>query len=168
MVEKTGLPKELVDSILQLIQEARTGGKLRKGTNETTKSVERNEPKLVVVASDVSPQEIVMHIPMLCDEKKIPYTYVPSKAELGAAAGLPVSTSAVGIVSAGEAAKKLSQIVEQIELMTGKKSESAKMREAKAAEKAEEPKPTPKPKREPKRKEEKPEKKKEAAVVAVE
>lgn len=101
---------------------------------------------------------------MLCDEKKIPYAHIPSKAELGAAAGLPVGTSAVGIVTAGEAARKLSQIIEQIELMTGKKAESVKMKEAKAVEKVEEKKKTPKPK--PKKIEKKETKSKEVAVTA--
>jgi len=132
---KFEIPKELADKVLQLIQDARTSGKLRKGTNEATKSVERNEAKFVIIASDVNPPEIVMHIPMLCDEKKIPYAFVPTKADLGAAAGLPVGTSAIAIANAGEAAKKLAQIAEQIYTIRGVKPEVAK-----AAPKAEAPK----------------------------
>ncbi len=87
----------------QAIEVAKKSGKLKKGTNEVTKAVEKGQAKLVVVAQDVSPREIVMHIPMLCKEKKIPYVEVPSREELGAAAGLPVSTVAVAIVDAGDA-----------------------------------------------------------------
>ncbi len=163
MNPKFEIPKELSDQILKLIEDVRVGGKLRKGTNEATKSIERNEAKFVAIASDVNPPEIIQHMPMLCDEKKIPYAFVPAKADLGAAAGLPVGTSAVAIASAGEAGKKLSQIAEQISAIRGVKTE-AKTPAPKAVpeKKAEEKKPrAPKPK-----KEEKPaEAKKEVAVA---
>src|SRR3989338_9881001 len=119
MPVKFEIPKELSDKILQAIQDIRTGGKIRKGTNEATKSVERNEAKFVAIAADVNPPEIIQHIPMLCDEKRIPYAFVPSKNDLGAAAGLPVGTSAIAVASAGEAAKKLQQVVEQINILRG-------------------------------------------------
>src|SRR3990172_6796346 len=104
--------KELSDKALQILNEVRVQGKLRKGTNEATKSVERGEAKLVVIAADVNPPEIIMHFPALCDEKSIPYVYVQTKAELGAAAGLPVGTSAIAIANAGDAAKKLVDFVD--------------------------------------------------------
>ncbi len=148
---KTEIPKELSDQILKLVEDARSGGKIRKGSNEVTKSVERGEAKFVIIASDVNPPEIIQHIPMLCDEKKIPHAFVPTKADLGAAAGLPVGTSAIAVVSAGEGAKKLSQIVEQIEVLSGKKAAPAKTEAPKAEAKSEnkETKPkTPKAKKE--------------------
>ncbi len=134
------IPKELSDKILQTIQEIRSGGKIRKGTNETTKSVERNEAKFVAIAADVNPPEIIQHIPMLCDEKRIPYAFVSTKADLGAAAGLPVGTSAIAVVSAGEAAKKLQQVVEQINVIRGVGTKPAEKAAApKAAPAAEKP-----------------------------
>ncbi len=131
---KIEIPKELADQILKLVEDARSGGKIRKGTNEATKSVERAEAKFVVIAADVNPPEIIQHIPMLCEEKKIPCAFVPAKADLGAAAGLPVGTSAIAIVSAGEGAKRMSQIVEQIEVLSGKKAVPALKAEEKKVE----------------------------------
>jgi len=125
MNPKFDLPKELADKVIQIIQDIRSSGKIRKGTNEATKSVERNEAKFVAIAADVNPVEIVMHIPMLCDEKKIPFAWVPTKADLGAAAGLPVGTSAIAVANAGEAGKKLAQVVEQINVLRGIKPETA-------------------------------------------
>ena len=125
MNPKFDLPKELADKVIQVIQDIRSSGKIRKGTNEATKSVERNEAKFVAIAADVNPVEIVMHMPMLCDEKKIPFAWVPTKADLGAAAGLPVGTSAIAVANAGEAGKKLAQIVEQINVLRGIKPETA-------------------------------------------
>jgi large subunit ribosomal protein L7Ae len=94
--------KEMTSKVLQLVEAARNSGKLRKGTNETTKAIDRGIAKIVVIANDVEPKEIVMHLPALCDEKKIPYVYVPSKMELGRSAGLDVPSAAIGIVDVGD------------------------------------------------------------------
>ena len=97
--------------ILEVIEAARETGKIRRGVNEVTKSVERGEAKVVVFAEDVDPPEIVMHLPALCDEKKIPYVKVPSKVELGRAAGIDVGTTAVAVADAGEAKKTLADVL---------------------------------------------------------
>ncbi len=98
------------EKILEIVELARETGKVRKGVNETTKAVERGEAKLVVVAEDVSPAEIVMHLPALCEEKGIPLAKVPSKADLGRAAGLDVAASSVAIVDAGQAEPHLKSL----------------------------------------------------------
>ncbi len=98
------------NEILEVIEIARETGKIRKGVNETTKAVERGSEKLVIIADDVDPKEIVMHLRPLCDEKKIPLVSVPSKSELGRAAGIDVPTASVVILEAGEAKKKLDDI----------------------------------------------------------
>lgn len=95
--------KEIVDRAYEAIEIAKKTGKLKKGANEVTKAAERGMAKLVVVAKDVNPQEIVMHLPILCKEKEIPCVPVPSKEDLGVAAGLDVSTTAVAIIQEGEA-----------------------------------------------------------------
>ncbi len=98
------------DEILELVEIARTTGKIRKGVNETTKAVERGIAKAAVIAEDIDPPEIVMHLSPLCDEKKIPLFKVPSKNELGRAAGIDVSCAAVSIVDVGEGEKKLENL----------------------------------------------------------
>jgi len=98
------------DKYYEAIEIARATGQIRKGGNEVTKSLEKAEAKLVVVAKDVSPPEIIMHIPLLAKEKGIPCKEVPSKEELGAAAGLSVSTAAVAIVKEGEAKKIIKEM----------------------------------------------------------
>ncbi|MCM2325457.1 MAG: ribosomal L7Ae/L30e/S12e/Gadd45 family protein [Candidatus Woesearchaeota archaeon] len=88
----------------EAIEVARTTGKIKKGTNEVTKQVERGAAKFVAIAKDINPPEVTMHLPLLCKEKGIPCVEVPSKEELGAAAGLQVGTAAVCVTEAGEAA----------------------------------------------------------------
>lgn len=117
---KYDVPKEVSDKVLQTVEAARNTGKVRKGTNETTKSIERGDAKLVVIANDVQPEEVVMHLPHLCNEKKIPYVYVPSKMELGRAAGLDVGTAAIAIAEAGNGKDLFKDVLSQIEkLMKG-------------------------------------------------
>ena len=95
--------ESLAEQTYNAIEKADDTGKVVIGTNEVTKAIERNEAELVVLASDVSPEEIVMHIPALCDEKDIGYTFVPEKEELGLAAGINVQSAAIAITSVGQA-----------------------------------------------------------------
>ncbi|HIH38865.1 50S ribosomal protein L7Ae [Candidatus Woesearchaeota archaeon] len=97
------MAKEGQEKAYEAVELAKATGKIRKGTNEATKAVEKGTAKLVVVAKDVSPPEVVMHLPLICKEKHVLCIEVPSKEELGAAAGLQVGTSAVAIVEEGEA-----------------------------------------------------------------
>ena len=111
---KFEVPKELADQVYSAVESARDTGKIRKGTNEATKAAERGQAVLVVIAEDVDPAEIVAHLPPLCDEKKIPYIYVPNKRELGAATGIDVPTAAIAIADAGQATHAVKGIIERI------------------------------------------------------
>ena len=106
--------KQLVEKAYEAIEIAKTSGKLKRGTNEVTKTVEKSLAKLVVVAQDTSPAEIIMHLGPLCKEKKVPMVTVPSKVELGIAAGMPIGASAVAIVQEGEAKNLIKQISDSV------------------------------------------------------
>lgn len=93
-----------------LIEKAKKTGKIEKGTNEVTKAIERGTAKFVAYAADVEPKEIVQHIPLLCKEKGIPCKEVESKQKLGVAAGLPVSTSSVAVIEAGDGKTELAAL----------------------------------------------------------
>jgi large subunit ribosomal protein L7Ae len=105
-------PNDLADKVLQLVQIASETGKVKVGTNEVTKSSERAEAKLVVMAEDVDPVEILVHVPMLCEEKRIPYLYVPKKQRLGQSAGLTKSAASVAVVEAGEGKALLEELAQ--------------------------------------------------------
>jgi len=103
--------KEMVDKIYEIIEVAKTTGKIKKGTNETTKCIEKGKAKFVAVAKDVQPAEIIMHIPMIAEEKNVPCFQVPSKEELGAAAGIHVPTGSVAVIQEGEAKNLIKELV---------------------------------------------------------
>lgn len=111
---KFEVPKELSDKVLQAVEIAKNTGKIKKGTNETTKAIERGICKLAIIAEDVEPEEIVMHLPALCEEKNVPYVYVPSKIELGRAAGLEVAAASACIIEEGEAKELVKEIIENV------------------------------------------------------
>ena len=92
--------KKALKETLQSIAEARDS-KIRKGMNEVTKSIERSSAKLVVMAEDVSPPEILFHVPLLCEEKKIPYAYLSTRKELGNAVRINVSASSISVENPG-------------------------------------------------------------------
>ncbi len=94
-----------------IVEKAKKTGKIDKGVNEVTKAAELGVAKLILYAADVSPKEIVMHLPLLCKEKNIPCFEVDSKQKLGIAVGIGVNTSAVAIINLGEADKELAQVI---------------------------------------------------------
>src|SRR5207237_4580636 len=108
------VPKEAVDKTYQILQVAKDTGKLRKGTNESTKAIERGIAKLVVIAEDVQPPEVVAHLPIICEEKKIPYVFVPSRAQIGPAIGIDVPTASAAVVEAGEGSQILEQVTQEL------------------------------------------------------
>jgi large subunit ribosomal protein L7Ae len=110
----TQVSKEVAERTLEAIEAARSTGKIRKGANEVTKALEKGQAKLVAIAKDVTPPEIVMHLPVLANEKGVPCIEVPSKEELGAAAGLPVGTATVAIVVEGESKNIIKDVMKAI------------------------------------------------------
>jgi large subunit ribosomal protein L7Ae len=110
-------PKEIADAAYEALQIASKTGAVRKGTNETTKAIERAQAKLVVIAEDVDPPEVVAHLPLLCDERKIPYVFVPTREQIGKAIGIDVPAAAACISKEGEATGLLKEIVTRIEQM---------------------------------------------------
>jgi len=112
---KFEVSKEVADAAYEALQIAAKTGAVRKGTNETTKAVERGQAKLVVIAEDVDPPEVVAHLPLLCEERKIPYVYVPSKEKLGDAVGIDVPAASACIIAEGDAAGLVKEIIKRVE-----------------------------------------------------
>jgi len=112
---KFEIPKEIADAAYEALQIAAKTGAVRKGTNETTKAVERANAKLIIIAEDVDPPEVVAHLPLLCEERKIPYVFVPSKEKIGQAIGIDVPAASAAIIQEGEAKGLLNEILTRME-----------------------------------------------------
>ncbi len=131
---KFEVSNEVVAKTYEALQMARQAGPVRKGANEVTKSVERGLASFVVIATDVEPEEVVMHIPAICEQKKIAFTYVPSKLELGKSIGMSVPCAAVAIENQGNASTAIKEIVSKV---TGTSAGSSKTQSAKPEQQSE-------------------------------
>ena len=116
-------PQDLVNPILEALRVAAQSGKVRKGTNEATKAIERGISKLIIIAEDVEPPEVVAHLPIICDEQGAAYAFVPSKQELGKALGIDVTSAAAAILDSGDAQHIVDQVIESISKVKGGKSD---------------------------------------------
>ena len=81
----------LTTKILNLAQQATNYKQLKKGANEATKALNRGQAEFVILASDAEPLEILLHIPLLCEDKNVPYVFVQSKQAFGCACGVSQS-----------------------------------------------------------------------------
>ncbi|CAD7703193.1 unnamed protein product [Ostreobium quekettii] len=81
-------PAALAQTIMDIVQQGGNYKQLRKGANEATKCLNRGIAEFVVMAADAEPIEIVLHLPLLAEDKNVPYVFVPSKAALGRACGV--------------------------------------------------------------------------------
>ena len=111
------VPAELAAKSLEALELARDTGRIKKGTNEATKAIERGVARLVIVGEDVQPPEIVAHIPPLCEEKKTPYIYVKKQTEIGSAVGLSVKSAAAAIVEPGKGKELVEEIIQKVQAL---------------------------------------------------
>ncbi|MDD1678444.1 MAG: 50S ribosomal protein L7Ae [Methanomicrobiales archaeon] len=111
---KFEVPDDIQNKALEALEIARDTGKIKKGSNEATKAVERGLAQLVLIGVDVEPEEIVMHLPFLCDEKKIPFLFIKKQNDIGAASGLAVGSAAAAIVKSGKAKEIVDDVVKKL------------------------------------------------------
>ena len=116
---KFQVPTDLVSPIYEAVRVAHQSGKVKKGTNEVTKAIERGISKLVIIAEDVEPPEVVAHLPILCEEHGIPYGFVPSRQDLGKSLGIDVTSAAAAILDSGDAQHIVDQIVASLSQIKG-------------------------------------------------
>ncbi|QKX56567.1 uncharacterized protein TRUGW13939_03672 [Talaromyces rugulosus] len=107
----------LTQNILDLIQQATHYRQIKKGANEATKTLNRGTSELIVLAADTSPLAILLHLPLLAEDKNTPYVYVPSKLALGRATGVsrPVIAASITTNEASDLAGQIRSIKDQVE-----------------------------------------------------
>ncbi len=118
-------PESLVKDALDFVENSYRSGKIKKGTNEVVKSIERGEAKVVVIAEDVSPPEVVFYIPVLCEERKVPFTYVKNKSDLGLKVGI-ASAASIAVVDFGKNEDAYKDLISSIENAKAGKEEKKK------------------------------------------
>mmetsp|Transcript_21569 Transcript_21569/g.53187 ORF Transcript_21569/g.53187 Transcript_21569/m.53187 type:complete len:129 (-) Transcript_21569:2325-2711(-) len=103
--------------ILDLVQQAANYKQIKKGANEATKTLNRGISEFIVLAADTTPLEILLHLPLLCEDKNVPYVFVPSKQALGRACGVsrPVIAASVTTNEGSQLKAQITTLRDQIE-----------------------------------------------------
>ena len=112
--KKFETPLDIQKKALECVEISKNTGKIKKGTNETTKTIERGLAKLVLIAENIDPEEIIAHIGPLCEEKEIPYLYVNDQKDLGKSCGLSVGCASVAIIDCGKSLEDINDIINKI------------------------------------------------------
>ena len=95
VVSKPVASRGLAKSLYKAVRNSQQRKQLRRGVREVVKALRKEEKGIVVLAGDVSPIDVITHIPVYCEEREVPYCFVPSRVDLGAAAGSKRPTSVV-------------------------------------------------------------------------
>ncbi|XP_055388178.1 NHP2-like protein 1 homolog [Condylostylus longicornis] len=107
----------LTTKILNLVQQSLNFSQLRKGANEATKTLNRGLAEFIVLAADTKPIEILLHLPLLCEDKNVPYVFVRSKQALGRACGVsrPIVACSVTANEGSQLKTQIQTIQQEIE-----------------------------------------------------
>ncbi|KAH8692885.1 putative snRNP and snoRNP protein [Talaromyces proteolyticus] len=107
----------LTQQILDLVQQASHYRQLKKGANEATKTLNRGTSELIILAADTTPLAILLHLPLLCEDKNVAYIYVPSKLALGRATGVsrPVIAASITTNEASDLTGQIRAVKEKVE-----------------------------------------------------
>ncbi|KAF8003200.1 hypothetical protein OXX80_012135 [Metschnikowia pulcherrima] len=102
-------PKKLNKKLLKTVKKASKAKHVKRGVKEVVKALRKGEKGLVVIAGDISPADVISHIPVLCEDSSVPFVFIPSKEDLGSAGATKRPTSCVLIVPGGGKSKKQSE-----------------------------------------------------------
>lgn len=102
---------------MTLIQQSVNYKQLRRGANEATKTLNRGLSEFIVMAADAEPLEIILHLPLLCEDKNVPYVFVRSKQALGRACGVsrPIIACSVTSNEGSQLKPQITDIQQEIE-----------------------------------------------------
>jgi ribosomal protein L7Ae-like RNA K-turn-binding protein len=95
-------------ALFKLLEAAAKAKNVRRGVKEIQKAIRKKETGLMIFAGDVEPVDVISHLPVLCEDNNVPYIFVRSKEELGAASSTKRPTSCI-LVKENSDYKKLYQ-----------------------------------------------------------
>ncbi|KAK0100883.1 snoRNA-binding protein [Cadophora gregata] len=110
--------EKVTKKVLKGVKKAAKNKTLKRGVKEVVKALRKSPqgagnvvvPGIVILAADISPMDVISHIPVLCEDHNVPYIFVSSRAELGAAGNTKRPTSVVMVSESRVGAKKAEKI----------------------------------------------------------
>ena len=95
IISKPLASKKMTKRVYKLVKKGCASKFVKRGVKEVVKAIRNGEKGCCIVAGDISPIDVICHIPIMCEDRSIPYIYIPSKHDLGAASGTKRPTSCV-------------------------------------------------------------------------
>ncbi|KAG8434656.1 hypothetical protein GDO86_015104 [Hymenochirus boettgeri] len=109
--------RKLTKKLYKCVKKAVKQKNIRRGVKEVQKFINKGEKGIVVLAGDTLPIEVYCHIPVMCEDRGIPYSYVPSKSDLGAAAGSKRPTCVILIKAHEEYQEAFDDCLEDVQAL---------------------------------------------------
>ncbi|KNE54651.1 hypothetical protein AMAG_00611 [Allomyces macrogynus ATCC 38327] len=111
---------DLTKKLLKSVKKATATKGTRRGMKEVVKALRKGEKGVVILAADVTPIDVISHIPVLCEDNDVPYVFVPSKEEIGAAGSTkrPASVILISSKVEGEAKESLDSVRKEMKKLT--------------------------------------------------
>ena len=117
VIAKPMASKKVTKRIYKVVKKAAKAKQLNRGVKEVSKAIRKNQKGLVVFAGDVSPLDVYSHLPILCEENKLPYCFVPARIDLGLASQTKRATCVVMIKKGEDYEDSYSELKETIKAM---------------------------------------------------
>ena len=119
VIAKPMASKKMTRKIYKLVKKAAKAKQLRRGVKEVGKAIRKKEKGFIIFAGDVSPLDVYSHMPVMCEENKLPYVFVPARIDLGLASQTKRATCVVLIKKSddyADAYTELRNIIKELPL----------------------------------------------------
>ncbi|XP_029925458.1 H/ACA ribonucleoprotein complex subunit 2-like protein [Myripristis murdjan] len=109
--------RKLSKKLYKCVKKAAKQKQIRRGVKEVQKFINKGEKGIVVLAGDTLPIDVYCHLPVMCEDRSLPYAYVPSKVDLGSSAGSKRPTCVILIKPHEEYQEAYDECLEEVSAM---------------------------------------------------
>ncbi|XP_061817602.1 H/ACA ribonucleoprotein complex subunit 2-like protein [Nerophis lumbriciformis] len=109
--------KKLSKKLYKCVKKASKVKNIRRGVKEVQKFIGKGEKGIVLLAGDTLPIDVYCHLPVMCEDRDIPYAYIPSKVDLGASAGSKRPTCVIMIKPHADYQEAYNECLEEVSCM---------------------------------------------------
>ncbi|KAL7853792.1 hypothetical protein AOLI_G00206360 [Acnodon oligacanthus] len=106
--------RKLSKKLYKCVKKAAKLKQIRRGVKEVQKFVNKGETGIVVLAGDTLPIDVYCHLPVMCEDRNLPYAYIPSKVDLGSSAGSKRPTCVIMIKPHDEYKETYDECLEEV------------------------------------------------------
>ncbi|XP_016134122.1 H/ACA ribonucleoprotein complex subunit 2-like protein [Sinocyclocheilus grahami] len=106
--------RKLSKKLYKCVKKAAKIKQIRRGVKEVQKFLNKGEKGIVVLAGDTLPIEVYCHLPIMCEDRNLPYAYVPSKVDLGSSAGSKRPTCVIMVKPHDEYKEAYDECLEEV------------------------------------------------------